>query len=134
MADEQPVRDGLEDMSDLRALTALRDLDRRLSSQRIHLFITRWLYLPLMLVALIAMVLGLILGSGTPGPVIGGIVMTAGAAAAFFTWARRQEDDLADLEDERDGLLRDHPSIQAHDRRRVPLQSTPGGARGRRDG
>lgn len=98
----------LEPMNDARAHMLARDLERRLSGRKVHLFVTRWLALPLMLIALLAMVLGLILGFGSPGPVIGGAVAIAGAAGGLASWARRQEDALAELEDARGALLESH--------------------------
>ncbi|MCG6958162.1 MAG: hypothetical protein LJF04_19405 [Gemmatimonadetes bacterium] len=99
-------------MSDLRARALLNDVDRRLSSVRLQLIITRWISLPVLVLALIAMVAGLIFGIGKTGPVLGGAVSLAGAVAAFVVWSRRQDDYLADLEEGRRALLNDHPTLE----------------------
>jgi len=115
MTDERSEDDTLEGMSDLRALATLRDLDRRTLSQSTHLLMTRWLFLPVMLVALAGMIVGLVMGFGSPAPVIGGIVALVGGVAGVAERARRQADDLADLDEDRNHILRSHPSLQRHD-------------------
>ena len=101
------------DMSPLRARAVQHDVERRLSSVRLQLFLTRWVSLPLLVLALVAMIVGLVLGIGATGPVLGGAVSLAGAVAAFVVWARKQEDYLADLEESRRTLLRDYPTLEA---------------------
>jgi len=121
MVHEHSDAENCGEKSDLRAGVTLRDLDRRLLFQRIPLFVTRWLALPLMLVTLVGLVLALILGfgSGSPAELIGGIVLVAGAASVLASWAGRQADDLVDLQEERRCLLHDHPLLEAGDARAV---------------
>lgn len=99
-------------LSELRARALLNDVDRRISSVRLQLIITRWISLPVLIVALIAMVAGLIFGFGSTGPVLGGAVSLAGAVAAFVVWSRRQDDYLTDLEEGRRALLDDYPTLE----------------------
>lgn len=96
----------------MRAQALLHDLDRSISSVRFRLALTRWLYLPTMLLALVVMVVGLVLGFGTTGPVLGGIIGIAGAAAGFSVLAQKQEGQLAELVDERDDLLEEFPELE----------------------
>jgi hypothetical protein len=99
-------------ISDLRARALLNDVDRRLSSVRLQIIITRWISLPVLVLALVAMVAGLVFGIGETGPVLGGAVSLAGAVAAFVFWSRRQDDYLTDLEEGRRALLHDHPALE----------------------
>jgi hypothetical protein len=129
MRDEDPEDGKPEGMSELRALATLRDLDRRMMSQGTRLFMTRWLLLPMMLIVLVGLVVGLVMGFGNPGPVIGGVLAVAGGAAGIAEWARRQADDLRDVQEERRCLLHDHPSLGAGDPRStrgVELDSSSG--------
>jgi hypothetical protein len=100
-------------ISELRARALLNDLDRRRSSVRLQLIFTRWISLPVLVLALIAMIAGLIFGIGATGPVLGGAVSLAGAVAAFVVWSRKQGDYVADLEEGRRTLLRDYPTLEA---------------------
>lgn len=116
---EQSEGDDLEEISDLRAQALINDIERRVSAERTRLFVTRWLSLPLMVLALVAMVVGLIQDYGTRGSLIGGVVAAAGAVGALVSWGRRQEDDIADLEDERESLLQNHPVLRQRERGRI---------------
>ena len=125
MSDRSP-----EEMSVARADDVVRDIERRLPSQRILLSVTRWLALPLMLVALLAMVVGLVLGFGEPGAVIGGAIGIAGGAVALASWARGQDDEIGELQANRDSLLKHHPQLDRESRGRI----AEGGVSRGRDG
>ena len=89
----------------LQAQARVNDIERRISALRFRLASLRWLYLPVFFAALVAMIVGLILGAGTPGPMIGGITAIAGGVAVFFPMAGNTRDEITDLEDERVSIL-----------------------------
>jgi hypothetical protein len=91
-----------EPTSVLQAQFHLSELDRTISSRRFQLASVQWLYIPVLLVALIAMIVGLVLGWGSFGPVLGGAVAIFGGVLSLFQKAGGLQDDLADLQEERD--------------------------------
>lgn len=89
----------------LQARFRLNEIDRTSSSLRFRLTYLRWLILPVLGIALGAMVIGLVLGAGSPGPVVGGIAGVVAAAVGFLRKAGDIQDDLSDLQAERRPLL-----------------------------
>lgn len=91
----------------LRVQARLREIDRSIPSLRFKLRVMEWAYVPLLSVALVSLVVGLVLGVGDARGEAGGAVLLAGGIAAFIPYIRRLQDEIADLEDERDGWVRD---------------------------
>ena len=94
------------------------ELEREISSSRFQLATIRWIYSPVLVLALVAMVVGLILGWGSFGPVLGGAVGILGAVIALFQRARGIEEDLTYLIEKRD------PAV-------LEARSPSGGSRGK---
>ncbi len=88
----------------LRDRFGLSEYDRAISSRRFRLATVRWIYIPVLMAALIAMVLGLVLGWGSFGPVLGGAMGLFGAVFSISQKAIRIQDDLNELVEERDSL------------------------------
>jgi hypothetical protein len=83
---------------------SLSEYDRAISSRRFRLATVRWIYRPVLVAALIAMVLGLVLGWGSFGPVLGGAMGLFGAVYSLSQKAIRIQDELNELLEERDSL------------------------------
>ena len=81
------------------------ELDRTISSRRFQLTCVRWLYIPVLSIALVAMIVGLILGWGSFLPVLGGTTAVLAAVLSLSQKAGGIRDDLAELKDERDSLF-----------------------------
>ncbi len=97
--------------SEARTQFALSNIGREDSSAHFRLFWIRWLALPLVVLTLLGMVVGLVLGLGSPGPVIGGILSLAVAVKGLLSFSRTQMDDQSGLQWNREGLLRDQPDV-----------------------
>lgn len=96
-----------EEGGGLRAQARLNEIDRRTSALKFRLGVLRWVVLPVFYVALVAMALGLVLGSGAREGILGGIIGIGGAAAGFIHWVRQIGDEVSDLEHEKaSGLTR----------------------------
>lgn len=80
------------------------ELDRTISSRRFLLTCIRWLYIPVLLIALVVMIVGLILGWGSFFPVLGGTAAILAAVLSLSRWIEGIRDDLAGLQDERDAM------------------------------
>jgi len=94
----------------------LSELDRTISSRRFLLASVRWLYLPALLVALVLMVVGLILGWGSFGPVLGGAIVLLSAVLSLSHKAGGIRDDLMELQQERESMAK---AIDAGSRSRI---------------
>ena len=114
----------------LRASAELRELERQASAARFRLLWLKNLALPVFVVALVAMVLGLVLGSDPRGPIVAGFVGVLGGAAGLVSLFRTEEERLADLECRREELAPTKPEFRSADARRVadPQREPPGGA------
>ncbi len=110
--DDVTVPEPPPERSEARAQLALSNVGREDSSASFRLFWIRWLALPLVVLALLGMVVGLVLGFGSPGPVIGGILSLAVAAKVLLSFSWTQMDDLSSLQWDREGLLLDHPDLE----------------------
>jgi len=84
----------------------LGELDRSISSRRFLLATVRWLYIPALVIALVLMVVGLVLGWGSFGPVLGGAMALLAAVLSLVHKAGGIRDDLEELQDERDAMAR----------------------------
>jgi len=82
----------------------LGELDRTISSRRFLLTSVRWLYIPVLVIALVVMIVGLILGWGPFGPVLGGTAAILGGVLSLFQKAGGIRDDLVELQEERDHM------------------------------
>ncbi len=99
---DHPERYGdSEEGSSLQAKARLNSIDRELSGLGVTRAVLRWLILPVFWLTMAAMVAGLLLGFGTLGLVVGGIIGIGGAAATFVTFAQRVRDEITELEGER---------------------------------
>lgn len=98
-------------MTDAQAAFTLRDIDRSASSLRFQIATIRWLYAPFLALTLVAMVAGIVLGIGERGPLIGGALLVGGAVVALVSAARKHQDEVLDLEEEREDLLRRFPGL-----------------------
>jgi len=81
------------------------ELDRTISAHRFRLAVVRWLYLPVLAVALVLMILGLILGWGSFGPVFGGAVAILGGVLSLVHMTGGMQDNLREMEEERDSAV-----------------------------
>ncbi|MGD2123928.1 MAG: hypothetical protein PVJ76_19410 [Gemmatimonadota bacterium] len=88
----------------LRDQFGLAEYDRAISSRRFRLATVRWVYIPVLVAALIAMILGLVFGWGSFGPVLGGAIGLFGAVFSVSQKAIRIQDDLEELVEERELL------------------------------
>lgn len=88
----------------LRDRFGLAEYERAISSRRSRLATVRWVYLPVLVAALIAMILGLVFGWGSFGPVLGGAIGLLGAVFSVSQKAIGIQDDLKELLAERDSL------------------------------
>jgi hypothetical protein len=95
---------GPQSASVLQSQFRVGELDRTISSRRFLLASVQWLFIPVLLIALVAMIVGLVLGWGSFGPVLGGSVAILGGVLSLFQWAGGMRDDLAGLQEERDSL------------------------------
>jgi hypothetical protein len=91
----------------------LGELDRTISSRRFLLTTVRWLYIPVLVMALVLMVVGLVLGWGSFGPVLGGAMALFAAVLSLVHKAGEIRDDLVELQDERDSMA---GAVQARSR------------------
>jgi hypothetical protein len=91
----------------LRIQARLREIDRSVPSLRFRLRVMEWAYVPLLSVALVGLVVGLLLGTGDTRGEVGGVVLLAGGIAGFVPDIRRLQDEIADLEDERATWIRE---------------------------
>lgn len=80
------------------------ELDRTICSHRLQLTFVRWLYIPVLSIALVAMIVGLILGWGPFLPVLGGTIAILAAVLSLSQKAGGIRDVLAELQDERDSM------------------------------
>jgi hypothetical protein len=83
------ARSQTETGSALQARFRLRELERRISALRFRLGYVQWLFIPVLIIALIAMIAGLVMGMGSAGPVISGIVAIGTAIMSLF-WEGRE--------------------------------------------
>ncbi len=98
-------------MSEAQALSALGDIDQSISSVKLRLGIARWLYVPALALGLMGIVVGFVLGMGSPGPLAVAVVVVAASVATFVYTSHRNEGDLADLLAEREALLHEFPAL-----------------------
>ena len=87
----------------------LNEIDRRLSSLRFRRAFVNWLILPVFFAALAAMIVAWILGFGTRGSMLVGIITIAGGIALFFPLDHKLQDEITDLRYERRSILADLP-------------------------
>ena len=104
MSDKNEVDRGDQDRVSLSDTVRLSEVDRQLRSEKVRQTLIRWAYLPILTVGLTAMILGLILGTGSTSLVAGGALSLAGAVAVFVQQLRKVNHELADLEEERSML------------------------------
>ena len=89
---------------DLRTQAEAHEADRQLASVRFRLFWMSYLALPLLVVATVAMVLGLILGVGPPGAVLGGVAALGTAVVGMVSVIRGERERVAELVEFREAL------------------------------
>lgn len=88
----------------LRSQFRAGELDRTISSRRFLLTCVRWLYIPVLHIALVVMIVGLVLGWGSFFPVLGGAAAILGGIISLVQKAGGIQDDLAELQNERDSV------------------------------
>jgi ABC-type molybdate transport system permease subunit len=91
----------------LRIQARLREIDRSVPSLRFKLRVIQWAYVPLLSLALVGLVVGLVLGVGDTRGEVGGVLVIAGGIAGLVSFLRRLWDQIADLEDERTAWMRE---------------------------
>ena len=99
----------LEGSVSLQAQARANDIDRRISSLRFRRAFVNWLILPVFFAALAAMIVAWILGFGTRGSMLAGIITIAGGIALFFPLDHKLQDEITDLRYERRSILADLP-------------------------
>jgi hypothetical protein len=107
VGDHTDIQVGGSEHGPLRIQARLREIDRSVPSLRFRLRVVQWAYVPLLSVALVGMVVGLVLGVGDTWGEVGAIPLLAGGIAGLVTYFRRLQDEIVDLEEERDGWLKD---------------------------
>lgn len=105
MGDHTDIEMGASGYGPLRVQARLREIDRSVPSLRFKLRVMQWAYVPLLSVALVSLVVGLVLGVGDAWGEGGAVLLLAGGIAGFVPYVRRLQDEIADLEEERDRWL-----------------------------
>ena len=106
MGDRTDIEMGASEHGPLRIQARLREIDRSVPSLRFKLRALQWAYVPLLSVALVSLVVGLVLGVGDARGEAGAVLLLAGGIAGFVPYIRRLQDEIADLEDERETWMR----------------------------
>jgi len=83
----------------------VNEIERQLTSLEFRILWMRYLALPIVVLATVAMTVGLILGVGSRSAVIGGALGLATAGIGMVSFLRGESERLADLVGERDELL-----------------------------
>jgi len=107
VGDHTDIQVGGSEHGPLRIQARLREIDRSVPSLRFKLRVIQWAYVPLLSVALAAMVVGLVLGVGDTWGEVGAIPLLAGGIAGLVPYVRRLQDEIVDLEEEREAWMRD---------------------------